>query len=92
LNLVMGAPLKVSAGTSSFILSLVDSAAAWVYLNKGAVLAAIAVPSVIGMMLGARIGAHLLGVLKASTVRRMVLLLLLFSGLRALLKGLAIWN
>jgi len=92
LNLVMGAPLKVSAGTSSFILSLVDSAAAWVYLNKGAVLAAIAVPSVIGMMLGARIGAHLLGVLKASTVRRMVLLLLFFSGLRALLKGLAIWN
>jgi uncharacterized membrane protein YfcA len=92
LNLVMGAPLKVSAGTSSFILSLVDSAAAWVYLNKGAVLAAIAVPSVIGMMLGARIGARLLGILKASTVRKMVLLLLLFSGLRALLKGLGIWN
>ncbi len=39
LNLVMGAPLKVSAGTSSFILSLVDSSAAWVYLNQGAVLA-----------------------------------------------------
>ncbi len=92
LNLVMGAPLKVSAGTSSFILSLVDSAAAWVYLNKGAVLAVVAVPSVIGMMLGARIGARLLGVLKASTVRRLVLVLLLFSGLRALLKGLGLWN
>jgi len=57
LNLLMGAPLKVSAGTSSFILSLVDSAAAWVYLNEGAVLAVVAVPSVIGMMIGARIGA-----------------------------------
>ena len=92
LNLVMGAPLKVSAGTSSFILSLVDSAAAWVYLNKGAVLAVVAVPSVIGMMLGARIGAWLLTVMKASVVRRLVLALLLFSGLRALLKGLGIWN
>ena len=92
LNLVMGAPLKVSAGTSSFILSLVDSAAAWVYLNKGAVLAVVAVPSVIGMMLGARIGARLLTVMKASVVRRLVLALLLFSGLRALLKGLGIWN
>ena len=92
LNLVMGAPLKVSAGTSSFILSLVDSAAAWVYLNKGAVLAVVAVPSVIGMMLGARIGARLLTVMKASVVRKMVLGLLLFSGLRALLKGLGIWN
>ncbi len=92
LNLVMGAPLKVSAGTSSFILSLVDSAAAWVYLNEGAMLAVIAVPSVVGMMIGARIGARLLTVMKASVVRKLVLTLLLFSGARALLKGLAIWN
>ncbi|MDD4929542.1 MAG: sulfite exporter TauE/SafE family protein [Gallionella sp.] len=91
LNLLMGAPLKVSAGTSSFILTLVDSSAAWIYLNKGAVLAIIAVPSVIGMMLGATIGARLLHVLKASVVRKMVISLLLFAGLRALLKGLGIW-
>ncbi len=91
LNLLMGAPLKVSAGTSSFILTLVDSSAAWIYLNKGAVLAIIAVPSVIGMMLGAMIGARLLHVLKASVVRKMVITLLLFAGLRALLKGLGIW-
>jgi uncharacterized membrane protein YfcA len=91
LNLLMGAPLKVSAGTSSFILTLVDSSAAWIYLNKGAVLAMVAVPSVIGMMLGAMIGARLLHVLKASVVRRMVISLLLFAGLRALLKGLGIW-
>ena len=91
LNLLMGAPLKVSAGTSSFILTLVDSSAAWIYLNKGAVLAMIAVPSVIGMMLGALIGARLLNVLKASVVRKLVISLLLFAGLRALLKGLGIW-
>lgn len=91
LNLVMGAPLKVSAGTSSFILSLVDSSAAWVYLNRGAVLAVIAVPSVVGMMLGAMIGARLLRVLKASVIRRLVISLLLFAGLRAILKGSGIW-
>ena len=91
LNLLMGAPLKVSAGTSSFILTLVDSSAAWIYLNKGAVLAMIAVPSIIGMMLGAMIGARLLHVLRASVVRKMVISLLLFAGLRALLKGLGIW-
>ena len=92
LNLLMGAPLKVSAGTSSFILSLVDSSAAWVYLNQGAVLPMIAVPSVIGMMLGAKIGAKLLKVLPAATVRKLVLGLLAFAGLRALLKGLGIWT
>ena len=43
LNLLMGAPLKVSAGTSGLVLSLVDSSAAWVYVNKGAVLPMIAV-------------------------------------------------
>lgn len=90
LNIVMGVPLKVSAGTSSFILSLVDSAAAWVYLHKGAVLAVVAVPSMIGMMLGARIGAKLLTVLRASLIRKLVLGLLLFSGIRALMKGFGI--
>jgi uncharacterized membrane protein YfcA len=91
LNLLMGAPLKVSAGTSGLVLSLVDSSAAWVYINQGAVLPMIAVPSVVGMMLGARIGARLLGVLDAAVIRRLVIAVLLFAGARALLKGLGAW-
>ncbi len=91
LNLLMGAPLKVAAGTSSVVLSLVDSSAAWVYINKGAVLPMIAVPSVVGMMLGARIGARLLNVLKGSVIRRLVIAVLLFAGSRALLKGMGVW-
>lgn len=91
LNLLMGAPLKVAAGTSSVVLSLVDSSAAWVYINRGAVLPMIAVPSVVGMMLGARIGARLLNVLKGAVIRRLVIGMLLFAGTRALLKGTGIW-
>ena len=91
LNLLMGAPLKVSAGTSGLVLSLVDSAAAWVYMNRGAVLPMIAVPSIVGMMLGARIGARLLNVLPGSVIRKMVIALLLFAGIRALLKGSGLW-
>jgi uncharacterized membrane protein YfcA len=92
LNLVMGVPLRLSAGSSGFILSIVDSSAVWVYINKGAVLAIIAAPSVIGMMLGAFIGARLLKILKASTIRTLVIVLLLAAGLRALAKGLGIWT
>ena len=92
LNLVMGVPIKVAAGTSGFILSLVDSAAAWVYLHQGALLAIIAVPAVAGMMLGARIGVVLLTVMKPASVRRLVLVALTFAGLRALLKGLGWWT
>ncbi len=91
LNLLMGAPLKVASGTSSLVLSLASSSAAWVYLNRGAVLPMVAVPSVVGMMVGAKIGARLLDVLKGSVIRKMVIGLLLFAGLRALLKGLGIW-
>ena len=92
LNLVMGAPLKLSAGTSGFILSIVDSSAAWVYINKGALLAVIAVPSVIGMMLGAFIGARLLRVLNASVIRKLVVVILVLAGARALSKGLGWWT
>ena len=91
LNLLMGAPLKVAAGTSGLVLSLVDSSAAWVYINQGAVLPMIAVPSVVGMMLGARIGARLLTVLHGSVIRRLVIGVLLFAGVRALLKGAGVW-
>jgi uncharacterized membrane protein YfcA len=92
LNLVMGVPIKLSAGSSGFILSIVDSAAAWVYINKGALLAMIAVPSVIGMMLGAFIGARLLKVLDAKVVRRLVVAILLLAGVRALTKGMGWWG
>ena len=91
LNLLMGVPIKVAAGTSGLILSIASSSATWYYLNDGAILPLIAAPAVAGMMLGARIGARLLFVLRASLIRRMVIALLLFAGLRALLKGLAVW-
>ena len=90
LNLVMGAPLKVSVGTSSFILSIVDSAAAWVYLNQGAMLAIIAVPSMLGMMLGSTIGVGLLTRANVAVIRKLVIGLLMLAGLRALLRGFGI--
>ena len=44
LNLLMGLPVKMAAGMSGLILGLVDSSAAWVYINHGAVLPMLAVP------------------------------------------------
>jgi len=50
----------------------------------------IAAPSVVGMMLGAKIGARLLSVLKASLIRQLVIAMLLFAGGRALMVGLGL--
>ncbi len=92
INLLMGAPLKVAAGTSSLVLSLSSASAAWVYLNRGAVLPLVVVPAMAGMLLGARLGARLLGALNAAAVRRLVIAVLLFAGSRSLLKGLGLWT
>jgi uncharacterized protein len=90
LNLLMGAPLKLAVGTSGFVLSVVDTSAAWVYLNRGAVLPMIVVPSLIGVILGAKIGARLLRITPSHVVKKIVLTVLVVAGGRALLKGFGI--
>ncbi|MDA8106526.1 MAG: sulfite exporter TauE/SafE family protein [Nitrospiraceae bacterium] len=92
LNLMMGAPLKVSVATSKFLLSITDTSAAWIYVNNGAVLPMMVVPSIIGIMLGSIVGVRILAKTKPAAVRYIVIAMLLFAGSRAMLKGLAIWN
>jgi uncharacterized membrane protein YfcA len=90
-NLVMGTPLKIAAGSSMFVISVADTAAAFVYLTSGSVLALITIPSVLGIMLGSFIGVRLLAKVNPRVVRLIVLAVLLFAGVRSLLKGLGIW-
>lgn len=92
LNLLMGAPLKVSVATSKFLLSITDTSAAWIYLNSGAVLPMIVVPSVVGIMLGSLVGVKILARTKPKSIKWIVIGLLFFAGVRALLKGLQIWK
>ncbi|HEX9020575.1 MAG TPA: sulfite exporter TauE/SafE family protein, partial [Nitrospirota bacterium] len=68
LNLLMGAPLKISVATSKFLLSITDTSAAWVYLNQGAVLPMIVVPSIVGIMLGSIVGVKILAKAKPKAI------------------------
>ncbi len=90
LNLLMGAPLKISVATSKFLLSITDTSAAWIYMNQGCVIAMMVVPSVVGIMLGSFIGVRILRVAKPAFVRWIVIVLLLFAGAKALTKGLGL--
>lgn len=87
LNLVMGAPIKISVATSKFLLSITDTSAAWIYLNNGAVLPLMVVPSVIGIMLGSFVGVKILMVTKPAIIRILVIVVLGVAGLKALDKG-----
>ncbi len=90
LNLLMGAPMKIAVGTSKFLLSITDTSAAWIYLNKGCVIPLIAVPSIVGLMLGSLVGVRLLAVAKPKMIRIMVICVLFFAGLKAIDKGLGL--
>jgi uncharacterized membrane protein YfcA len=90
LNLVMGAPLKISVATSKFLLSITDTSAAWIYLNQGCVIPMMVVPSLVGIMLGSFIGVRILRVAKPTFVRWIVIAMLLFAGAKAITKGLDI--
>ncbi len=92
LNLLMAAPLKVAVGSSGLLISVINSSAVWVYLHRGALLPLIVVPSILGVMLGSRIGALLLGITPAPMVRRLVIVVMLLAGVRALTRGLGIWT
>lgn len=87
-NLLMGVPLKVATATSVFLISLGNVSAAWVYLNEMSILPYVAVPSVLGLMVGSRIGAGLLDNARPAVVRKVVLAVLLLSGVKALYSGL----
>ncbi len=88
LNLLMGAPLKISVATSKFLLSITDTSAAWIYMNQGCVIPMIVVPSLVGIMAGSFVGVRLLKVAKPGMVRWIVIGMLGFAGLKALSKGL----
>jgi len=90
LNLVMGVPLKISVATSKFLLSITDTSAAWIYMNNGCVIPLMAVPSILGLMFGSLVGVRLLVLAKPKFIRYMVIGVLMFSGLKALDKGLGL--
>jgi len=90
LNMLMGASLKISVGTSKFLLSITDTSAAWIYFNKGCVIPMIVIPSLIGIMFGSFIGVRILKKAKPTFIRWMVMGLLTVAGLKALQTGLKI--
>jgi uncharacterized membrane protein YfcA len=49
-----------------------------------------AVPSIVGLMLGSFVGVRILAVAKPKVIRYIVIVVLLFAGIRAFMKGLGI--
>jgi hypothetical protein len=87
LNLVMAVPLKVSAASSGVLLAIGNAAAIWPYIVKGALIAVIAAPWMIGQVIGGILGAHILARIKAGFVRNILIVLLILTSLKLLSRG-----
>ncbi len=86
-DLVMGLPPKVSTTTSNFIIGVTALAGTSVYLSAGMIDPGLAAPVILGVVLGATLGTHLLVRLTNQMVRRIFLGVLLILGVEMIIRG-----
>ena len=89
MDLVMGMPFKASTATSNFMIGVTAASGAVVYFARGDVKPLVAGPVVLGVLVGALIGARLMVRMKAATVRRMFIPLILYTAVVMIYKGVA---
>lgn len=77
LDLALGLPIKVSSATSNFMIGLTAAASALLYFDRGDVQPFLAGPVVLGVLLGAMLGARLLPWVPDVLIRRVFVVVLL---------------
>jgi hypothetical protein len=87
LNLVMAVPLKVSAACSGVLLAMGNAAAIWPYILYGSLIAVLAVPWMLGQVIGGIMGAYILVRIKAGFVRKILIVILFLTSAKLLSRG-----
>jgi uncharacterized membrane protein YfcA len=86
---VLKLPFKVSTTTSNFMIGVAATASAGVYLGRGWIDPMLTAPVVLGVPLGAALGARILQRLEVPTLRLIFVIVLLVVAVQMLWKGLA---
>jgi uncharacterized membrane protein YfcA len=89
LERVMGVPLRAASATSSLMLGVTASTAAWVYYARGDMRPEVATPVAVGVLLGSRLGALILPRLPLGVVRLVFTAVLIVVAVRMLVAGIA---
>jgi uncharacterized membrane protein YfcA len=85
---IMKIPFKVSTTTSNFMMGVTAAASALVYLHKGQIDPAIAMPVTIGVISGATLGAKILIKTKTDKLKVVFAVVVTFLALQMIYKGL----
>jgi uncharacterized membrane protein YfcA len=85
----MGIPFKVSTTTSNFMIGVTAAASAGVYLNRGYVDPALAMPVMLGVLLGSTLGARVLMTARTRVLRLVFAAVILVLAAEMIYNGLA---
>ena len=87
MNLAMGVPIKAATATSNFMIGITAATGAAIYFMRGDVNPFIAAPVAVGVILGAKLGARLLGGLKGRVVKIIFVAILAVTAVQMLWRG-----
>jgi uncharacterized membrane protein YfcA len=88
LDQAMCVPFKVSTTTSNFMIGVTAAASAGVYLGRGYIDPSLAMPVMLGVLLGSFLGTRILVTARTSILRVVFVLVILAMGLEMIYKGL----
>lgn len=89
MNLAMGVPIKAATATSNFMIGITAATGAAVYFMRGDVIPFVAAPVAVGVILGAKLGARLLGGMKSRAIKVIFVCLLVVTAVQMLWRGFA---
>ncbi len=84
---VMKIPFKVSTTTSNFMIGVTAAASAGVYLNRGYIDPALALPVMVGVLVGSLTGARLLAGARTRVLRQVFAAVIVLLGFEMIYKG-----
>jgi hypothetical protein len=83
----MKIPFKVSTTTSNFMIGVTAAASAGVYLSRGYIDPALAMPVMLGVVIGSLMGTRVLVKTKTKSLRLVFSVVIVLLGIEMLLKG-----
>jgi uncharacterized membrane protein YfcA len=84
----MRVPFKVSTTTSNFMIGVTAAASAGIYLSRGYIDPALAMPVMLGVLIGSLMGTRVLVKTKTKSLRLVFSVVIVLLGIEMLLKGL----
>lgn len=87
MNLVMHVPMKAAIATSNFMIGVTAAAGALVYWANGLIDPAVAAPSAIGVLIGARLGTKVAGIARARALTIIFVVFIIVTAVQMIIGG-----